>query len=183
MLKKRDVTEAPMLYELMKHPDVFPYVRHKTYSTDEFYFLTKKTIEAEENGELISRTIVDEYYNPIGTINLFDIENNAGFLATWIGKPYHGKGYNKLAKDAFFHELFYELGIEAIYIKIRKTNIRSLKVILKIPYVSYGNDCFPEIYVNVNKDTLEDPVYDLYVITKESYCAYQQAEAENEQVI
>lgn len=183
MLKKRDVTEAPTLYDLMKHPDVFPYVRHKAYSTDEFYFLTKKTIEAEEQGELISRTIVDEQYNPIGTINLFDIENNAGYLATWIGKDYHGKGYNKLAKDAFFHELFYELDLDAIYIKIRKSNVRSLKAILKIPYVAYGNDLFPRVFQKVNEDTLENPIYDLYVITKDNYFAYQETCKENEQVI
>ena len=36
------------------------------------------------------------------------LQDNAGFLGTWLGKPYHGKGYNKLAKDAFFQELFYE---------------------------------------------------------------------------
>lgn len=106
MLKRRDVQDAPVLFDLMSHPEVFPFVRHKAYSSDEFYFLTKQTIEAEDNGELISRTIVDEQYNPIGTINLFDIENNAGFLATWIGQPYFGKGYNKLAKDAFLKNYF-----------------------------------------------------------------------------
>jgi RimJ/RimL family protein N-acetyltransferase len=33
---------------------------------------------------------------------LFDVQEKAGFLGTWLGKPYHGKGYNKLAKDSFF---------------------------------------------------------------------------------
>ncbi|MGQ0518443.1 hypothetical protein ACT453_54415, partial [Bacillus sp. D-CC] len=60
-----------------------------------------------ERGELISRTILDEWGNPIGTITLFDVQEKAGFLGTWLGKPYHGKGYNKLAKDSFFSELFY----------------------------------------------------------------------------
>ena len=76
-------------------------MRQKAYSYEEYLFLTKQTIEAEERGELISRTILDEWGNPIGTITLFDVQEKAGFLGTWLGKPYHGKGYNKLAKDSF----------------------------------------------------------------------------------
>ncbi|MGN8646882.1 GNAT family N-acetyltransferase [Gracilibacillus sp. HCP3S3_G5_1] len=177
MLKNRDVQDAPVLFDLMSDPEVFPYVRHKAYSSDEFYFLTKQTIEAEERGELISRTILDEWYNPIGTINLFDIENNAGFLATWIGKPYFGKGYNKLAKDAFFEELFYHHEMDAIFIKIRRTNIRSLKAILKVPFVMYGNEIYPDIHEKINAQQ-EQPVYDLYVITKENYFSHKESLAE-----
>lgn len=166
MLKKRELHDVPALYELMSHPEVFPYVRQKAASTDEFYFLTKQTMEAEDRGELISRTILDEWGHPIGTINLFDIEENKGFLATWIGQPYFGKGYNKLAKDAFFEELFFELGIEAIFMKIRRTNQRSMKAALKIPFVSKANETFPEVLSFVNR---HEDVYDLFVITKEQY--------------
>jgi RimJ/RimL family protein N-acetyltransferase len=171
MLKKRDLHEVPVLFELMSHPEVFPYVRHKAATTDEFYFLTKKTIEAEEQGELISRTIVDEYQQPIGTINLFDIEKNHGFLATWIGKPYFGKGYNRSAKEQFFDELFYEYEIETIFMKVRKTNIRSTKAVLKLPYVALGNTIYPEIYQKVNQ--IEE-IYDIFAISKEHYLSYQQ---------
>ncbi|ELK48828.1 GNAT family protein [Halobacillus sp. ACCC02827] len=166
MLKKRDLHDAPVLFELMSHPEVFPYVRHKAASSDEFYFLTKQTIEAEDRGELISRTILDEWAQPIGTINLFDVTEGKGFLATWIGKPYFGKGYNQPAKEAFFEELFFQLGIEAIFMKIRRTNIRSMKAALKIPYVSLANETYPEVLQQING--VED-VYDLYVITKEQY--------------
>ncbi len=78
-VKKRELQDCQALYELMVHPDVFPFVRHKANSYEEFLFITKQTIEAEERGELISRTILDEWGNPIGTINLFDIEDGAGF--------------------------------------------------------------------------------------------------------
>ena len=94
------------LYEIMTHPDVFPFVRHKVDSFEEFLFATKQTMEAEEKGELFLRTIIDEWGTPIGTITLFDIENQAGFLGTWIGKPYHGKGYNSLAKEVFLMRFF-----------------------------------------------------------------------------
>ncbi|RKQ31399.1 GNAT family N-acetyltransferase [Oceanobacillus halophilus] len=171
MLKNRELHEVPVLYELMSHPEVFPYVRHKANSADEFYFITKKTIEAEENRELISRTILDEYYHPIGTINLFDIEDNHGFLATWIGQPYFGKGYNKPAKEEFFDELFFSENIEGIFMKVRKANTRSLKAALKLPYVALANTTYPEVFNKINET---EDIYDLFVITKEHYAAYKQ---------
>lgn len=69
MLKKRELQDCHALYELMVHPDVFPFVRQKASSYEEFLFMTKQMIEAEERGELISRTILDEWGNPIGTIS------------------------------------------------------------------------------------------------------------------
>ncbi|WP_067728737.1 GNAT family N-acetyltransferase [Oceanobacillus damuensis] len=171
MLKLRDLHEVPLLFELMAHPEVFPYVRHKAETSDEFYFITKKTIEAEENGELISRTILDEYHHPIGTINLFDIDQNYGFLATWIGKPYFGKGYNQRAKEQFFDILFFNCNIEGIFMKVRRTNKRSLKAVLKLHYVALGNEIFPEVFAKINPD---EDIYDLFVITKEHYMSYQQ---------
>jgi RimJ/RimL family protein N-acetyltransferase len=169
MLKKRDLHDSHVLFELMSHPDVFPFVRQKCDSYEEFIFMTKQTIEAEERGELISRTILDEWGNPIGTINLFDIEDNAGFLGTWLGKPYHGKGYNSPAKDAFFQEVFYSMGIETIFMRIRKVNIRSIKAAEKLPYVVKANQTRKSLYEQLNAD---GDVYDLYEIPKDQYSFY-----------
>ena len=36
----------------MTHPDVFPFVRHKANSLEEYLFMTKQTIEDEERGEM-----------------------------------------------------------------------------------------------------------------------------------
>jgi RimJ/RimL family protein N-acetyltransferase len=169
ILKKRDLSDCQALYELMVHPDVFPFVRHKAYSYEEFLFLTKQTIEAEERGELISRTILDEWGTPIGTINLFDIQDNAGFLGTWLGKPYHGKGYNKLAKDAFFQELFYEINIETIFMRIRKVNIRSIKAAEKLPYIVLANETRKSLFDEINQG---QDIYNLYEISKDLYTLY-----------
>ncbi|WHY65342.1 GNAT family N-acetyltransferase [Neobacillus sp. SuZ13] len=169
MLKKRDLHDSHTLYELMTHPDVFPFVRQKADSYEEFLFVTKQTIEAEDQGELISRTILDEWGAPIGTINLFDIEDNAGFLGTWLGKPYHGKGYNSPAKDAFFKELFYDLGIETVFMRIRKVNVRSIKAAEKLPYVIKANETRKSIYEQLNAN---GDVYDLYEIPKDQYTFY-----------
>ncbi|MBG9445214.1 GNAT family N-acetyltransferase [Cytobacillus firmus] len=166
MLKKRDLHDCHALFDLMTHPDVFPFVRQKANCYDEFIFITKQTIESEERGELISRTILDEWGAPIGTINLYDIQDNAGFLGTWLGKPYHGKGYNKLAKDAFFEELFFETGIETIFMRIRKENIRSQKAAEKLPYVILANETRKSVYdqLNANGD-----IYNLFEIPKDLY--------------
>lgn len=166
MLKKRDLQDCHVLYELITHPDVFPFVRHKANSYDEFLFMTKQTIEAEERGELISRTILDDWGSPIGTISLFDIVDGAGFLGTWIGKEYHGKGYNKIAKDLFFNELFYELGIETVFMRIKKVNIRSQKAAQKLPYIIHANETRKSIYEQLN--AIED-IYHLYEIPKDLY--------------
>ena len=66
-------------------------------------------MEEEEAGTVISRTIISDFGQPIGTINLFDIEDGAGFLGTWIGTQFQGLGYNKKAKEQFLEELFFEL--------------------------------------------------------------------------
>ncbi len=166
MLKKRELQDSQALYDLMVHPDVFPFVRQKAYSYEEFLFLTKQTIEAEERGELISRTILDEWGSPIGTINLFDIAGNAGFLGTWLGKPFHGKGYNQPAKDAFFSELFYELGIDTIFMRVRKINNRSLMAVQKLPFVTFANETRKYLLdeLNANGD-----VYNLFEVSKDLY--------------
>jgi len=171
MLKKRDLTEAPVLYELMIHPEVYPFVRQKAATLDEFYFLTKQVMEKEEQGELISRTILDDFEQPIGTINLYDIEGTAGFLGTWIGQPYFGKGYSKTSKDAFFDELFYETGIDTVYLKIRKENIRSRKSTTKLPYTSFANVTHNAVYMKINE---QEEIFDLYVVEKTHYLACKQ---------
>ncbi|HET7657371.1 MAG TPA: GNAT family N-acetyltransferase [Bacillales bacterium] len=166
MLKKRELSDCPILFDLMTDPAVFPYVRHKAGSLDEFMFLTKQTIEAEELGEMISRTILDEWGNPIGTINLYDIQNSAGFLGTWIGSPYFGKGYNQKAKDAFFTELFFDRNIETIFMRINKENIRSQKAAEKLPYNQLADQTNPELYQQINNGEKQ---YHLYKIEKDHY--------------
>jgi RimJ/RimL family protein N-acetyltransferase len=169
ILKKRELQDCQALYELMVHPEVFPFVRQKAHSYEEFLFITKQTIEAEERGELISRTILDEWGNPIGTISLFDIQDGAGFLGTWLGKPYHGKGYNQRAKDAFFNELFYELSIQTIFMRIRKVNVRSTKAAEKLPYVTLANETRKSLLEQINNG---EDIYNLYEISKDNYTLY-----------
>lgn len=170
MLKKRDLSDCPMLFDLMVHPDVFPFVRHKTRQYEEYLFLTKQMIEAEERGELISRTILDEWANPIGTITLYDINDHAGFLGTWLGKPFHGRGYNSQAKEDFFRELFYDYDIQTVFLRIRKKNVRSLKAASKMPYALFANETCKPLYDQINSP---ENIYDLFEIPKDQFTLHQ----------
>ncbi|MUT68109.1 GNAT family N-acetyltransferase [Paenibacillus sp. NEAU-GSW1] len=166
MLKKRDLHECHSLYLLMSDPDIFPYVRYKSQSYDHYVFITKQLMIQEEQGACISRTILSEAGHPIGTIDLYDIENKTGFLATWIGLPYFGKGHNQRAKEAFFTELFLEHEMETVYVKIRKHNIRSKKAMEKLPYAKLANEHNLSIYRRINE---KETVYDLYQVERESF--------------
>lgn len=171
MLKRRDLIEVPELFELLSHPEVYPYVRDRAKTYNEYLFLTMKTIEDEHHHRVVSRTILDEFLQPIGTINLFDRDENYGFLATWIGKPFFGKGFNQEAKALFFEELFFTIGIETIFVKVRRTNLRSLKAIAKLTYVTNGKRAYPDVYNQINK---QNNVYELFAISKEHYVSYLQ---------
>ncbi|WP_077615390.1 GNAT family N-acetyltransferase [Caenibacillus caldisaponilyticus] len=173
MLKKRELADCGALFEYLIDPAVFPYVRQKAGTVDEFMFITKQTIEQEERQELISRTITDEWGQPIGTITLFDIKDGTGFLGTWIGKPYFGKGYNQKAKDGFFTEVFTTTAIHTIFMRIRQDNIRSQKAALKLPYVRLANQLYPDVYTEINRNE-NGQRYDLYEVSKDRYLAYKQ---------
>ncbi|MGB7999343.1 MAG: GNAT family N-acetyltransferase [Anaerobacillus sp.] len=174
MIKHRDLSECHVLFDLMVDPAVFPFVRHKANSYEEYLFLTKQIMEAEEQGELISRTILDEWGSPIGTINLFDVQHQTGFLGTWIGTAFHGKGYNQLAKEAFFNELFFEKQIQTIFMRINQDNIRSQKAAEKIPYVERANEKWPDVYLKINSG---EKSYHLYEIERDNYLLHTMREA------
>lgn len=166
MLKKRDLHECHSLYNLMTDPAVFPYVRHKSQSYEEYLFMTKQLIVEEEQKRCISRTIMNEVGQPIGTIELYDIDHQSGFLATWIGFPYFGQGYNQRAKDSFFTELFLEHHIETIFMKIRQQNIRSRKAAEKMPYARLANDTHRHMYQWINYSQQK---YDLYKVERSDF--------------
>jgi len=177
MLKKRNVQDCEVLYDLLIHPDVFPFVRNKPRSLAEYMFMTKKAMDEEEMGRKISRIVLDEWDQPIGTINLFDVKENAGFLATWLGKPFHGKGYNQAAKEAFLEECFFQLGIERIFVKVRYINERSLNAMRKLEYAQEGI-LFPHIKEEINK---KENVYELFVIEKDAFHFYLANKQQNEE--
>ncbi|MWV47135.1 GNAT family N-acetyltransferase [Paenibacillus sp. HJL G12] len=166
MLKQRDLHECHSLYHFMMDPVVSSYVRYPCQSYEEYVFVTQQLIAEEELGTCISRTILNEVGHPIGTIDLYNIVQQTGFLATWIGTPYFGKGYNQRAKEAFLAELFLEHDIETIYLKIRTQNIRSKKAVEKLPYVQLANARNEQVYQSINHT---QQIYDLYCVERSSF--------------
>lgn len=180
MLKHRDLQDTPELFELLNHPSVFPYVRQKATSADEYLFMTKQLMEEEQNGTAVSRTILDEWGLPIGTISIYDVQDGAGFLGTWIGKPYQGMGYNQTAKYEFLAELFFELDFHTVFLRIRKENDRSKAAALKLAYVVDALESHPALYEEINQGELK---YDLFKITKDLFyltTAHHLGEAEEQ---
>ncbi len=178
MIKHRDLHETSQLFSLLSHPSVFPYVRQKATSAEEYLFMTKQLIEEEANGTAISRTIIDEWGHPIGTISIYDVEQGAGFLGTWIGKPYQGLGYNQKAKSQFLNELFYERNFHTVFLRIRKVNERSKAAALKLPYVICAMDSHKALYDEINQD---GDIYDLFKIPKDLFYLVTAHSAENEE--
>ncbi|WP_274310402.1 GNAT family N-acetyltransferase [Solibacillus daqui] len=180
MLKQRELHETAELYELLRHPSVFPYVRQKATSAEEYLFMTKQLMEEEQNGLTISRTIIDEWGTPIGTISIFDIQDGAGFLGTWIGQPFQGFGYNQKAKLAFLNELFYDYNFNTVFLRIRKENGRSQAAALKLPYVVDAEHSNPSLFNEINQGETKFLLFkipkDLFYLTT----AYTQSEDEEQ---
>ena len=166
MLKHRDLHETAELYNLLSHPSVFPYVRQKATSPEEYMFMTKQLMEEEQLGLTISRTILCDYGQPIGTISIFDVENGAGFLGTWIGKPFQGLGYNQKAKQQFLSELFFEHNFHTVFLRIRKGNERSRAAALKLPYVICAEESHSALLNEINQG---DVKYHLFKIPKDLF--------------
>ncbi|MCM3132180.1 GNAT family N-acetyltransferase [Paenibacillus polysaccharolyticus] len=166
MLKKREMHECQSLYSLMMDPAVSPYVRYACQSQEEFMFLTRQLIAEEEQGSVITRTILNETGTAIGTVDLYQIVNQTGFLATWIGASYFGQGYSQRAKSAFLTELFLEQDIQTVFMKIRKQNVRSRKAVEKLSYVKFSSDLYPEVMQDINS---EQAVYDLYHVERVTF--------------
>lgn len=154
------------LFTEMSHPDVAPYVRNYVSDFNEYLTNVTHIISAEERGDMIVRVIVNEWNKPIGMITLYDISEYGGFLSTWLGKNYHGKGYNQIVKQLFLNEIFNTYEIETIYLKIRTDNYRSQKAALKLAYVSEANSTFAEIYSFINQTEIK---YNLYAVTRMAY--------------
>ena len=166
ILKHRDLHETTQLYQLLSHPSVFPFVRQKATSAEEYLFMTKQLIEEESNGTAVSRTIIDEWGYPIGTISVYDVEDGAGFLGTWLGKPYQGLGYNHKAKLQFLNELFFEYDFQTVFLRIRKENERSKAAALKLPYVVPASETNKALYDEINQGITK---FDLFKIPRDLF--------------
>ncbi len=172
MLKKYDLTkkEHLALYEQMMHPDVYPYIRLRPVTWEDYLSNVALMLNDEASGKMITRVIFDEWNRPIGMTYLYNIEGNKGYLGTWLGKEAHGKGYNRVVKELFLQELFHDYGIEHIFMRIKCENIRSQKAVLKLGYCLEANELYRDEYEKINEEGIQ---FNLYVVEKAIYLQKQ----------
>jgi len=165
-LREPEVWDAVVLFAHLSNPQVHQYSRLKPASIEQLMDDLKRIKHAED---VISRIIEDDAQYPVGMITLWDYckEKREGFLATWIAQPYWGKGYNQTAKELFLQELFRVRELESIFLKVRKSNQRSLQALRKLPYIAE----LPSEENQVVRTTLNalQPEYLLFQIRKNTF--------------
>lgn len=182
MLKKYDLTknEHQALFEQMMHPDVYPYIRLRPVTWEDYLSNAALMLNDEAAGKMITRVIFDEWNRPIGMIYLYNIEGKKGYLGTWLGKQAHGKGYNKVVKELFLQELFEVYGIEQVFMRIKCENIRSQRAVLKLGYCLEANELYAEEYQKINEGLVN---YHLYVVEKDVYLQGQSYVRQNSEEV
>ncbi|WP_272031280.1 GNAT family N-acetyltransferase [Oceanobacillus kimchii] len=115
-------------------------------------------IEAERQGNLCSRIILNEIDEPIGVITLKEIDekNSTSEIGTWLGVENWGKGYNELAKNEILYHAFENMKLERVFAGAKKTNIRSQKSQEKLPYIKIDEGVnFPEQHAKMESEARE----------------------------
>jgi RimJ/RimL family protein N-acetyltransferase len=162
-----ELSDAPILFKYISNPKIMQFSRIKPNCVGEMMKSIHDLIVDEHNGKVIARAIVNQFNYPIGMIILWDVDNGEGFLATWLGEDYWGKGYNEPAKELFLDEIFNDCNIENVYVMIRNHNGRSLKALSKLDYVS-DVDFRENVRLRATNSRIEDN-HVLYVIRKDSF--------------
>lgn len=135
-LRKVQLYDAIILYNYLSNPCVSQYSRLKPSSIEEMGNMINYLLEEENKNRLIARVIVNDEL-VVGLITLWDYNlfRREGFLATLIGENHWGKGYNQIAKELFFNEVFTLQYLERIYLLIRNYNSRSIAACKKLHYI------------------------------------------------
>lgn len=165
--------DASVLYEYLLNPNVRMFSRLRPENAKE---MEEIIAFVQHQSDSIVRVIANEWNEPIGLIALWEycLFQKYGFLATWIAEEHWGKGYNQMAKELFFSEMFIEHGLENIFIIIRNYNKRSLKAIQKIPSISLASKDEEKLLRSLHKSIEKD--HFLYVSRKETYLSVLEAE-------
>jgi len=169
-LRQAQLSDAAILYYHLSNPRVLRYSRLKPKAVKEMEEMIAYLQEEESEKRVIARVIVNEHNHVIGLITLWDYcpFRREGFLATLLGEAHWGKGYNQIAKDLFFDEVFSLPHLERIYLLVRNYNERSMGACEKISYIRQV-DFLEEIELRefYGERIADDHV--VYYIQKENY--------------
>ncbi|WLD94618.1 GNAT family N-acetyltransferase [Alkalihalobacillus sp. AL-G] len=137
LLKKHSLEYADRMFELSSAPPVKDALGLNVDKVEETRAFIRAVIKEEEDGQTLSRVIINEEDELIGVITLMFInhETKSAHIGTWIGHEYWGKGYNRPAKEAILKIAFQELGLDIVFAGARTENIRSHKAQQKLPFI------------------------------------------------
>lgn len=169
-LRQIEVTDAAMLYYHFSNPCVLRYSRLKPSSVEEMEKMITELLIEEAEKRVIPRVIVNEFDVVVGLITLWDYcpFRREGFLATLIGQDYWGMGYNQIAKDLFFDEVFNTQSLEHIYLLVRNYNERSIAACRKNPFL-YQLNFIEEIELREFYQDMIKEDHIIFCVRKEDY--------------
>ena len=128
ILRQIELSDAAELYLQLSNPCVSRYSRLKPSSVKDMEEMIMYLQHEELEQRVVPRVIINEDNTLVGMITLWDYSyfRQEGFLATIIGETYWGRGYNQLAKQLFFEEVFNIQKLNQIYLLVRNHNERSI---------------------------------------------------------
>lgn len=171
-LRQAELYDATILYYHLSNPRVKRYSRLKPNSVEEMEEMIAYLQVEEEEKRIIARVILNENNHIVGLITLWDYcpFRREGFLATLLGESHWGKGYNQIAKQIFFDEVFSLPHLDRIYLLVRDHNERSVYACNKIQYILQA-DFIEEMKLReFYKDKIADN-HVIFYIQKENYIA------------
>ncbi|MBO8173084.1 MAG: GNAT family N-acetyltransferase [Bacillaceae bacterium] len=137
-LVPHDKQYARHMYRIMRDPEVTEHLSFNMTSTEDAIRYIRQVQQEEREGKTISRAILDENREFVGSISLMKINLNTGqaHLGTWLDKRVWGKGYNRLAKQEILKIAFLKLNLRRIFVGVRRANKRSIRAQEKLGYVT-----------------------------------------------
>lgn len=118
-------------------------------TADDTRSFIQSIIKSEEEGQQVSRIVLNEQGDLIGitTLMAIDPDKKECHIGSWLGYDYWGQGYNQSAKKEILRIAFEELGLDRVFAGARLVNERSQKAQEKLPYMTLGvNDQFPDVH-------------------------------------
>ena len=133
LLKLEDVDSLFKISNDISIFDYFPVIFEKK---EDLKHWVSERLDLFDKEEWLSFVIIsNEAKEIIGSTSFLGISlynKRVEIGATWLGKDFHGKGYNKPCKFLLLKYIFETLGLERVELKTDELNVQSRKAIEKI---------------------------------------------------
>ena len=135
---------------------VEPDWRDERLKEDFFATYVAESANAAKEGAGYSMLIRNAAGVLVGGVSLGPIKDGAGFLGTWIGEPFAGRGYAIRAADVILDIAFRVLGMSAVAATVMPDNDASMR---GLEYFGFEHDPDRNLIMNVAGDPRLHLVY------------------------